>query len=147
MQINSLKNCLLVFQLPGPSTDGLPNRPCQVGARFRRFAFIRNDYWSGTTNKIRFSSLTFPIVLRMNGIPRAVVSNISIQNSQYANYTFNTTRDYILCGNPEEKVGGFFFIFLEDGSCQSVLNPTVNFTGFENLPTYVISIPSGPSIL
>ena len=85
--------------------------------------------------------------MRMNGFPRAVVSNISIRNIQYTNYTFNTTRDYIFCDHPEESVGGNIYIWLEDGSCQPVLNPTVNFTGFENLPTYVISIPTGSSIL
>ena len=75
------------------------------------------------------------------------MSNISILNSKYTNYTFNTTRDYRLCGNPEEVVGGRLYITLEDGSCQPVLNPAVNFKGVENLPTYVITVPAGPSSL
>jgi hypothetical protein len=129
----------------GPSIVGLPNRPCQVGARFRRFSFIRNDFRSGTS--IRLNSTTSPIVVRMNGIPRTVIGNISILNSQYANYTFNTTRDYFLCWNPEEVVGGHMYIFLEDGTCQPILNPVVNFTGLENVPTYVLSIPAGPGTL
>ena len=78
----------------------------------------------------------------MNTIPRTVVSNISILNTQYANYTFNTTRDYILCASPEETVGGRVFITLEDGTCQAIRNPSVNFTGFENLPTYSLAIPA-----
>ena len=135
------------LKLQGPSSIGIPNRPCQIGARFRRFAFVRNDFWSETTNSVRVSSNTSPIVLRMNGLPRTVVSNIAILNTQYANYTFNTTRDYFLCGNPEEKVGGRLFIRLEDGSCQPIINPLVNFTGFENLPTYIVSIPAGSANL
>jgi len=132
-------------RLQGPSTVGLPNQPCQIGARFRQFAFVRNDYRWDTTNSIRFSSLTSPIVLSMNGLPRTVVSNISILNSKYSNYTFNTTRDYKLCGNPDEIVGGRMYITLDDGTCQPILNPAVNFTGFENLPTYALNIPKQPN--
>jgi len=134
-------------RLPGPSIVGLPSRPCQVGARFRRFAFVRNDYWYGTSNSVRLSSTNFPIVVRMNGIPRTVIGNISIINNQYTNYTFNTTRDYALCGSPEERVGGRMYITLEDGTCQPISNPAINFTGFENLPTYVLSIPAGAGVL
>ena len=137
----------LSFQLPGSSIVGLPNRPCQAGARFRRFTFVRNDYWYGTRNSIRFNSSTFPIVVRMNGIPRTVMGNISILNSNYANYTFNTSRDYTLCNNPEERVGGNMYVYLEDGTCQPIPNPVINFTGFETLPTYVLSITVGTGLL
>jgi hypothetical protein len=81
------------------------------------------------------------MVITMNGIPRTVVSNVNILNSQYSNYTFNTTHDYLLCGSPEEKVGGRVYIALENGSCQPILNPAVNFTGFTNLVTYRLNIP------
>jgi hypothetical protein len=78
----------------------------------------------------------------MNNIPRTVVSKISILSSQYSNYTFKITRDYLLCASPEETVGGRVYITLEDGSCQPILNPSVNFTGFVNLPTYYLTIPA-----
>jgi hypothetical protein len=130
-------------RLQGPSTVGLPNQPCQIGARFRRFAFVRNDFFAGwTTSSIRVSSNTSPVVLRLNGSPRTVVSKVAIQNSQYANYTFNTTRDYLLCDNPEARIGGRVYITLEDGTCQPILNPAVNFTGYESLPTYILNIPA-----
>jgi len=79
----------------------------------------------------------------MNNIPRTVVSNISIVSSKYSNYTFNTTREYVLCNSPEEWVGGRVYITIEDGSCQTILNPVLNFTAFQNLPTYSLSIPAG----
>jgi len=85
--------------------------------------------------------------MRMNGIPRTVIGNILILNSQYANYTFNITHNYTLCGNPEERVGGQMYIKLEDGTCQPIANPAINFTGFENLLTYVLTVPVASGIL
>lgn len=130
-------------RLYAPSNVGIPNQPCQIGARYRRYAFVRNDYFAGSkTSSIRISSNTFPIVILLNGVPRTVVSSITLQNNQYTNYTFNTTREYLLCKDPEGRVGGRVFVMLEDGTCQLFLNPVVNFTGFGNLPTYILKIPA-----
>jgi len=137
-------------RVQAPTKLGLPSNPCLRGARFRRFAFVRIDYMQGTldpTSTLRFSSTKAPLIVSMNNLPRTVMSNISILNSKYSNYTVNITRDYLLCGNPEERVGGRMYITLEDGSCQPILNPAVDFTGFENIPAYVLTLPSGPSSL
>lgn len=97
---------LISFQLPGPTSVGVPSHPWEIGARFLRFWFVSNDGLSWM-NKIKVSSTSSPIVITMNGIPRTVVSNA------------------------EEVVGGRLFITLEEGSCQTTRNPAVDFTGFE----------------
>lgn len=45
-----------------------------------------------------------------------------------------------MCDDPEARVGGRVYKTLEYGTCQPILNPAVNFTGYENLPTYIVSI-------
>jgi hypothetical protein len=47
----------------------------------------------------------------------------------------------------EERVGDPMYITLDDGTCQPIYNPVINFTGFENLLTYSVSIPVGAGVL
>ena len=43
------------------------------------------------------------------------------------------------CVNILEKSSEVESILLDDGTCQTIPNPAVKFSGFDNLPTYVLA--------
>ncbi len=71
---------------------------------------------------------------------RTVVSNITIENSNYINYEFNPNFDYQLCGSPQEIINGRLPILLEDGTCVSIQNPAINLDGFESKVTNIFNV-------
>ena len=70
-----------------------------------------------------------------------MVVNFTVDSSNHTNYVFNSTYDYMLCGSPEESIGGSLFIELEDGSCVTAQNPAINLDGYESNISSIIDLP------
>lgn len=71
-----------------------------------------------------------------------MVQNLQIDNDDYLDYTFDPNFEYAICKIFPE-IGGRLAIELQDGSCQNISNPAVDFTDHENLPIYIINLPGG----
>ena len=88
-----------------------------------------------------------PYTLYLNSQPRTITYNFTIKEDP--SYSFDPNFDYVLCQDPipVQRVGGDVCFYLEDGRQGTVKNPTVDFSSNENLPTFVVNLPSDPNIL
>jgi hypothetical protein len=110
---------------------GRSHHPCDGLSRWRRFAFSRKDgdnWWFKNTFEASFREGDSYITLKLNGHTRTVVNAIAFDNTDY---TLEYNMEYLLCGHPDERVGGRFRLRIpEDNSCQYISpNPLVQFYG------------------
>ena len=82
-----------------------------------------------------------PFRLEFNGWLRTVVQNLTVDDSNYANYTFDPSYTYTLCNNPEELIDGRLYVRLEDDSCVTIQNPAINLDGYESSVTNIFDLP------
>ncbi len=47
-----------------------------------------------------------------------------------------------MCRRPEEAVRGVFYVYVDDGSCQEIRNPSVAFYPDSIQPTRVLTLPA-----
>jgi len=130
--------------LPASINFGHKDHPCEGPSKWRRYTFNRRDCCE---NEWHFRVLgEDPYVLNYRGQDRTVVakSDFYVLDQAYidANYTFNQTYKYTMCGNPSESIGGNIRIRLENGACVNAPNPVVNFSGYENLVSYALNLNS-----
>ena len=111
-----------------------------MNSRWRRISFIEEDDNDEHILKIIGGG---PFELVYDGSIRTVVGNLTIDQSDYANYTFNPNFDYMLCGAPRQSIGDRLYIRLEDDECVTVQNPAVNLDGHENRVSTIFNIPGG----
>ena len=107
-------------------------------------SFSENDYNDGDDERYILNVIgTGPFELVYDGSIRTVVDNLTIDQSYYANYTFDPNFDYTLCNTPQQKIGGKLYIRLEDGQCVTVQHPEVNLDGYENTISTIFNIADG----
>ena len=73
------------------------------------------------------------------GHVRTVVKSLAFAAGSKFPLQFNM--EYVMCWRPEEWTGGWFYLRMSDGSCQSILNPIVNFYSDSAQPHTVLSLP------
>ena len=121
---------------------GLPNHPCDKFSYWRTFTFSGDDCVE-SNRKIRFHSETGNgYVVYFNGIPLTTTAELTILTEGYHDYEFNQTYEYSVCGCPTSGgVDGWVKIRLETSECVGMKNFLVNFTGYEDIPTYILDLP------
>lgn len=121
---------------------GTPNHPCDLYSRWRTISFVRNDNaWDNDEDKSLRVLGSGPFQLVFNGVTRTVVSNLTIDQSEYSDYNFDSNFNYTLCDTPENRINGSLYIRLQDGTCVTTQNPAVNLDGFENSVSNIINLP------
>jgi len=123
-----------------PESIGVSDHPCDEYSRWRVFTFTQDDCIWWMTKNIRISG-TGPYLIYFNDILRSTAAKMEILDSGYEDYAFNQTYQYEVCGCSGEYVGGTISIRLENEQCVRIDNPSVNFTGSENLLTYYVDLP------
>ena len=130
----------MILQIPMSISTGTPDHPCDMNSRWRKISFVENDY---NSNYVLNVIGTGPFKFIYDESIRTVVDDLTISQSNYANYTFDPDFDYVLCGTPLRTIGSNLRILLEDGKCVTVKNPAVNLDGYENDVSAIFNIPDG----
>ena len=122
---------------------GRNNHPCSANSRWRTFTFSRKDgdlWWFPQTFKAVYNSASdYHITITLNGFVRTTVKSISFED---LTKTFEFNKEYLMCNLPQEKVDGWFWLKLDDGSCTHLRNPLVAFSATSSQPAYVLNLPN-----
>ena len=128
-------------KIPMSFFTGTPDHPCDISSRWRKISFVEDD---DDEDKYVLNIIgTGPFRLVYDGSTRTVVDNLTIDQSKYANYTFDPDFNYTLCDTPQQRTGGKLYIRLEDGQCVTVQNPAANLDGYESTISTIFNIPDG----
>lgn len=79
------------------------------------------------------------ITIKLNGHVRTVVESIAFKNPAYI---LELNKKYKMRSRPREYVGGDFYLYMDDGSYQSLVNPPVTFYPDSIQPSKVLNLPA-----
>ena len=83
-----------------------------------------------------------PFQLEIDGWLRTVTANFTVQDAKYSGYVFDSTFDYTICRQPEERIGSSLYLEMKDGTCVKVKqNPLINLDGFESNVNHIFDLP------
>ena len=82
---------------------------------------------------------TAPLITT-TGHVRTVVTSLAFKVG--SKYALEWNKEYVMCGRPEEWIGGSIFLRMADGSCQALPNPPVAFYPGSTQPYSVLSLPN-----
>jgi len=128
---------------------GITDHPCATNSRWRTNAFNRIDHRDSNSVLQIVQENSGVFVLKTSGHVRTVVPQLKIEYTSrykdlYSNYTFNSTFEYTFCATPTRD---HIYINLEDGSCQPIIHPKVDFTNHTSYANNYFHLPSDPSLL
>ncbi len=121
---------------------GRNNHPCSANARWRKFTFSRKDGEQTGDKTFEASyneTVDHVITVKLNGFVRTTVKAIGFED---ITKTFEFNKEYLMCHAPTEKVDGWFWLRLDDGSCTHLANPLIQFFPESTQPSYVVNIPN-----
>lgn len=110
-------------------------------------SFILNDIPCGSCDDVilKITGLgqggSGPFKMEYDGWIRTAAATLTIEDSGYSDYVFDSNHDYVLCEGPDESIDGKMSILLEDGVCVSTQNPIVNLDGYESSGINFVNLP------
>jgi len=124
-------------RIPTATKIGSPDHACDQDSRWRKFAFVRNDFVWWMSKELRIEG-SGPYILFLDGVFRTNVEDFWLNKNE--TYSFDPNFAYIVCRSPEEKLGGRMWITLEDGNCVEAENPAISLEGVSNEATYILDL-------
>jgi len=117
-----------------PTREGKQSRPCEVGARFRWYAFSFSDRFE----RVKIEKMDGRYALSINGEIRTMVGNLNFESGK--DFKYDKEEDYVICWLQEKVYGAFSIKY--DGECErfQVGNPAIRLPGMEPQPHHILNI-------